>query len=282
MLQTFIETYKPKIEAALAKESTNSLDESMQYSLTAGGKRLRPLLTLAVLSDLDVAITPSTLQASLAVEYVHTYSLIHDDLPAMDDDDLRRGKPTNHVMFGEALAILAGDALLTDAFTLITQLTLSDEQKVALIRLLSTAAGSRGMVLGQMLDIMAEREQLTVGQLKMIHEHKTGALLSYAIQAGCILANVPFNEAFQSYGEHLGLAFQIRDDILDVTGDAATLGKTPGKDEKAQKSTYVRLLGLEESRKQLQLEVAQGIEALEDLPYEMSLLKAMIQQLQEV
>lgn len=191
---------------------------------------------------------------------IHTYSLIHDDLPAMDDDDLRRGKPTNHKVFGEALAILAGDGLLTGAFQLVSETTLSPTENVLLIQLLAKAAGIGGMVAGQAGDMAAEKHHVALNELKAIHRGKTGALLTYAFVAGGILANQTeyVIELLEQLGGHIGLAFQIRDDLLDVVSTTEELGKQVGQDEKSEKSTYPALLGLEGAQKALVEELEQA------------------------
>ncbi|MBM7705700.1 polyprenyl synthetase family protein [Chryseomicrobium aureum] len=235
------------LEAIRTQPLTDSLKESMLYSLEAGGKRVRPMLLLAVLDEFGVPLEKG-LDAACALEYIHTYSLIHDDLPAMDNDDLRRGKPTNHIVYGEATAILAGDALLTEAFRLISSSNqYTDSQKVALITLLSEAAGAAGMVGGQLMDMEAEGKLVELEHLQKIHALKTGALLRFSIEAGALLANVQLEEKkeLMTYAHALGILFQVQDDILDVTSDSASLGKTAGKDEAANKSTYPALLTLE-------------------------------------
>lgn len=231
------------------------LEESMRYSLEAGGKRIRPLLLLATLQMLNPKQLKSGFSVALGLEMVHTYSLIHDDLPAMDDDDLRRGKPTNHTVYGEWLAILAGDALLTKAFEMITNNEdISAEKKVKLIQSLSKASGHTGMVGGQVLDMQSENQAINLKQLEQIHSHKTGALIVFAIEAATIIAQPPVEVTQQliQFSKHLGVIFQIKDDLLDVYGDAHQLGKPVGSDEANHKSTYVSLLGQAEAEVQLQ------------------------------
>lgn len=229
------------------------LKESMNYSLQAGGKRIRPILLLAVLEEKGVQ-HPDALKVACAVEMIHTYSLIHDDLPSMDNDDLRRGQPTNHKVYGEAVAILAGDALLTYSFGLIARLeSVPAEDRLRLIDLLSTAAGAEGMVGGQVLDIEGEERKLSLEELEQVHHMKTGALLTYSIVAGAVLAGCSPKEipVYAAFGKHLGLSFQIQDDILDVTGSSAELGKTAGKDAASDKSTYPGLLTLPKAKEKL-------------------------------
>ncbi|OEH85944.1 hypothetical protein BHU72_02400 [Desulfuribacillus stibiiarsenatis] len=241
--------------------------ESMRYSVFAGGKRLRPVFMLATCEafggDSQVAIP-----AACAVEMIHTYSLIHDDLPAMDNDDYRRGKLTNHKKFNEATAILAGDALLTKAFGTIC---LTDVNKVhpnvihQMLCEISTAAGAEGMVGGQVADMEAEGKQIELQDLEYIHAHKTGALLSVAIRCGAILANASLEQQkyIGIFADQLGLAFQIQDDILDIVGNQEVIGKKVGSDIDNNKATYPRLIGLEQSKAKVQELTEQALQALE-------------------
>lgn len=226
------------------------LVESVLYSIQAGGKRLRPMLLLELLEAFGQELTEAHFQVAGALEMIHTGSLIHDDLPAMDNDDYRRGQLTNHKKFGEDLAILAGDALFLDPFGMIAASDLSDAVKVSLILELSDASGSRGMVAGQVLDMEGEHKQLTLAELQTIHANKTGRLLAYPfIAAASILElQADIGQLLEKIGKTLGLAFQVRDDILDLVADFEVLGKTPQKDLVAEKSTYPALLGLEESK----------------------------------
>ena len=239
------------------------LVESVLYSIQAGGKRLRPMLLLELLEAFGQELTEAHFQVAGALEMIHTGSLIHDDLPAMDNDDYRRGQLTNHKKFGEDLAILAGDALFLDPFGLIAASALPDAVKVSLILELSDASGSRGMVAGQVLDMEGEHKQLTLAELQTIHANKTGCLLAYPfIAAGLILElQADIAQLLEKIGKTLGLAFQVRDDILDLVADFEALGKTPQKDLVAEKSTYPALLGLEESKALLTSE----LDACEDL-----------------
>jgi len=227
--------------------------QAMHYSLFAGGKRLRPILCLAAAEAVGGG-QEEALPLACALEMIHTYSLIHDDLPAMDDDDLRRGQPTCHKQFDEATAILAGDGLLTEAFYTLAAAAPRFQGREAMLlevqELLSEAAGYRGMVGGQMLDLMAEGRRITLKELEIVHRLKTGALLIAATRAGALAGggSRPQVAALTAYGERFGLAFQITDDLLDVEGEAAEMGKAPGMDEKRQKATYPALLGLEASR----------------------------------
>ena len=227
-----------------------SLREAVLYSIHAGGKRIRPYLLLEVLEALRVPITLAHAQVAAALEMIHTGSLIHDDLPAMDDDDYRRGRLTNHKKFGEALAILAGDALFLDPYALIAQADLSSQAKVDLIASLSLASGSMGMVAGQVLDMEGEGKHLNLEELQTIHANKTGKLIAFPFQAAGIISGLDarLQEDLKSIGELIGLAFQVRDDILDVTASFEEIGKTPQKDLQAEKSTYPALLGLDEAK----------------------------------
>lgn len=258
-----------------------NLYESMKYSLMAGGKRLRPMLVLAVLEALDKPIERGVPFAA-ALEMIHTYSLIHDDLPAMDDDDLRRGKPTNHKVFGEATAILAGDALLTRAFAYIAEAYMdrsdvSPATTVKLIAELGKRAGATGMVGGQMADIEGESKRLDLEQLEFIHRHKTGDLLIAALRGGGYLAEATEAqmEALTRYGVCIGLAFQIQDDILNVEGDAEALGKAVGSDADREKATYPSLLGLAESKARLDELITEAKAALADAGIENSALSPL-------
>ena len=227
-----------------------NLREAVLYSIHAGGKRIRPYLLLEVLESLQVPITIAHAQVAAALEMIHTGSLIHDDLPAMDDDDFRRGRLTNHKKFGEALAILAGDALFLDPYALIAQADLPNEIKVDLIASLSLSSGSMGMVAGQVLDMEGEGKHLNLEELQTIHANKTGKLLAFPFQAAGVVAGLDENlqKQLKTVGELIGLAFQVRDDILDVTASFEEIGKTPQKDLQAEKSTYPALLGLDEAK----------------------------------
>ena len=227
-----------------------NLREAVLYSIHAGGKRIRPYLLLEVLESLHVPITLAHAQVAAALEMIHTGSLIHDDLPAMDDDDFRRGRLTNHKKFGEALAILAGDALFLDPYALIAQADLPNEIKVDLIASLSLSSGSMGMVAGQVLDMEGEGKHLNLEELQTIHANKTGKLLAFPFKAAGVIAGLDENlqKQLKTVGELIGLAFQVRDDILDVTASFEEIGKTPQKDLQAEKSTYPALLGLDEAK----------------------------------
>ena len=246
-----------------AKQIAPRLVESILYSVHAGGKRIRPLLLLELLEAFHAPILEAHFQVAAALEMIHTGSLIHDDLPAMDNDDYRRGQLTNHKKFGEDLAILAGDSLFLDAFGCVAEADLPASIRVQLIALLSDASGTAGMVACQVLDMEGEGASLTLDQLQVIHANKTGRLLAYPFQATGILLGLEPAVAtlLEEIGLHLGLAFQIRDDILDVTADFASLGKTPQKDLQAEKSTYPALLGLDGAQAYLdrELDACEGL-----------------------
>lgn len=246
------------------------IHEAMHYSLFAGGKRLRPILCLAGAEALSKGIEP-LLPVACALEMIHTYSLIHDDLPVMDNDDYRRGKLTNHKVYGEAIALLAGDALLTYAFEILGEYGLQQNnyrQTLQVIKEIAQAAGTMGMIGGQVVDIRSEGQSIDRMTLEYIHTHKTGALFRASLRAGAILSNAQPEEvtALTKYAEHFGLAFQITDDLLDVIGDSQKLGKPVGSDEKNNKKTYPVLYGLEHTRMLAKEAVEKAVESLKDLP----------------
>lgn len=275
--------FKKEVEVAMqrfVKKDTmpERLYNAMVYSLEAGGKRIRPALIYAVLETYHQPLELGH-EAAVALEMVHTYSLVHDDLPAMDDDDMRRGRPTNHRQFDEATAILAGDALLTDAFYILAQSQVSPTQVVELIARFSEAAGSQGMVGGQLDDMLAEKSSgVVLEELQSIHSRKTGALLVYALDAGAVLAEVSGNDRslLKQFGHHLGIAFQIQDDILDVEGDEEKIGKRVGSDEGNQKTTYPKLLGLDGAKQALNKEVEHAEAVLEELSVEATRLRDLL------
>lgn len=282
-LPAYLESRRALVESGLEKHmpvpSTRPfvLHEAMRYSVMAGGKRLRPILCMAACEA--VGGTPeSALMAGLAVEILHTYTLIHDDLPCMDDDDLRRGRPTSHVVFGEANALLAGDALLTLAFEWLggiqapapyppNQLTLE----------LASAAGSRGVIGGQVEDLAAEGREVNADLVDFIHRHKTAALIQASVRMGGICGNASSSQlrALSEYGEQAGLAFQIADDILNVTATANQLGKPVGNDAELKKLTYVAVHGLQASRLKADLLIEKAVTAIRDLPGDPSALIAL-------
>ncbi|PYF03033.1 polyprenyl synthetase family protein [Ureibacillus chungkukjangi] len=279
-LKQFIDENLPKIEAELYDlveriKAPQSLKDSMLYSLKAGGKRIRPLFVVAV-CDLFHNKQQEALSVGAAVEMVHTYSLIHDDLPSMDDDDMRRGKPTNHVVYGEALATLAGDALNTLSFGVLARLeNVEPQKKVELINLLSVASGAEGMVGGQVLDIDGESRSLNLPELEHVHINKTGAILRFSIESGAVLSDATKEEraALVEYAHHIGLAFQIQDDILDIVGTSEELGKTAGKDVQSDKSTYPALLTLEGANAKLEEHYDFALSALTKIEKNTSLLE---------
>ena len=252
--------------------------DAMRYAVLNGGKRLRPFLTVQAAALFGVN-EPQALRVGAAIEMIHSYSLVHDDLPAMDDDDLRRGKPTTHKKYDEATAILAGDALLTMAFQVLGEEVThpSAEVRAELVTGLAVAAGAHGMVGGQMIDLLSENKSLDETQLKNLHALKTGRLISFSCVAGAIAGQAAPDEraALQAYGDHIGLAFQIADDVLDATQPSDVLGKTAGKDEASGKSTFVSLFGVEASREKANAEVAAAKECLSKYGSEADLLRAV-------
>ena len=225
----------------------SKVKDARKYSLLAGGKRIRPLLMLRIIQSYGLDYH-DYLDAACAIEMIHTYSLIHDDLPGMDNDDLRRGKPTCHRQFDEATAILAGDGLLNEAVNVILKANYNSELKIALLSILYQASGVNGMILGQALDVEFENKKANRKELDLIHHHKTGDLISASMQMGALVANVDDLETFKEIGYKIGLAFQIQDDILDVVGNSELLGKNVGSDIENNKSTYVTLMGVAKSQ----------------------------------
>lgn len=277
------------VEQALALELNidNALDKtlanSMNYSLMAGGKRLRPILLMAA-ADAVGADGTKFLQTACAIEMIHTYSLIHDDLPAMDNDDYRRGKLTNHKVYGAGMATLAGDALLTLAFeVMLRQENVTADKKLAVVYEMSSAAGPDGMVGGQAIDMESENKKIDMETLKKMHMGKTGALFRAAIRSGAILAGATNEElaALTTYADNFGLAFQITDDILDVVGDEKIIGKPIGSDEKNHKSTYVTLTSLAEAKKLASDTVEKAVKALEPFGERAKFLQELVEYLLE-
>ncbi|HSA59801.1 MAG TPA: farnesyl diphosphate synthase [bacterium] len=242
--------------------------EAMRYSLLAGGKRVRPVLCLAAHEACGgPADDPAALAVASALELIHTYSLIHDDLPAMDNDDLRRGRPTNHKVFGEAMAILAGDSLLTEAFLMIARASAGGADPAVLLEIsgdIAEASGARGMAGGQVLDLESEKKKISRQELETVHRHKTGCLILVSVTSGAKLAGADAAKlaAMRAYGENVGLAFQIADDILDVEGGAEEMGKATGGDARKEKSTYPSMLGLPESKRLAQEAMQKAVDAL--------------------
>jgi len=257
-----LEKYLPACDGPLAGHV-----ESMRYSLLAGGKRVRPVLVMAAYETVTGAPMPDGLMpVPVAIECIHTYSLIHDDLPAMDDDELRRGMPTNHIKFGEAEAILAGDGLLTFAFELLSRpMPIDPADQLRITNIIARAAGSNGMVGGQCLDIAAEGTEVNLDTLELIHGLKTGALITASLQAGAVAAGATPEQfaAITSYGRAIGLAFQIADDLLNVESTPEVLGKAAGSDAERGKATYPALLGLDEAKKKARGCVDEAVAAMD-------------------
>ena len=275
-LQKYLLDKKQIVDSALERyfpgeeELPASLAEAMRHSLFAGGKRIRPILAIAAYEAVGAKGEGGILPFACALEMIHTYSLIHDDLPAMDNDDYRRGKPTCHKIFGEAVALLAGDALLTEAFRLMTREPSRKEGLgdgwlvIEIVNQVSRAAGVLGMVGGQVVDVQSEGVVVDLPTLQYIHTHKTGALILVSVQTGAKLGGAR-EEAYKSltrYGEGVGLAFQIADDILDIKGKAALLGKSTGGDLSKKKATYPALLGVEESKRRAEELIESSVESL--------------------
>ena len=249
------------------RTSDTRLKEAMLYAVQSGGKRIRPLLTLAVGAS-GTSTNEAALDLACALEMIHTYSLIHDDLPGMDDDDLRRGRPTVHKAFDEATAILAGDALLTLAFEVAANANLQDHQLVEAVKILSTASGMSGMISGQMKDIASEEVTITLEEMKEIHREKTGELLLAAVRLGNLFVlDSKMKEAFVSYATHFGLAFQIQNDLQDVCWTSEQTGKETGKDSELSKNTYPSLLGVEGAKDALASEISSCKRTLEEVEF---------------
>lgn len=281
-MKNLVKTIEEILEQALpdVEMMPEILHNAMRYSTLGGGKRLRALLAMAACMAVGGKIE-NTFGLVAAIEMVHAYSLIHDDLPCMDDDDLRRGKPTNHIIYGEAIAVLAGDALLTEAFAVLAAMPekygVSAESTVKVIAELAAGAGSRGMVGGQVVDISAQAEELDAQTLRYIHEHKTGALFRAALRGGALLGGASETELYQisHYADDFGLAFQITDDILDEIGNEEQLGKAVRTDQLLGKQTYPRLYGLEESQKMATRCVEQCHEVLKGFSEQADLLRQL-------
>jgi geranylgeranyl diphosphate synthase type II len=286
-LQAYLAQRTAQVDRALhrllppATAKPVTIHQAMRYSIFAGGKRMRPVLLLAAAEACGGRLADA-LPLACAIECVHTYSLIHDDLPAMDDDDLRRGKPTNHKVYGEGIAILAGDALLTEAFAIAAQCRGWPRYSHREIVLeLAIASGSKQLIAGQVADLEGEGKKISAAQLRYIHERKTSALLRCAVRLGGMSANCAAArlEALSDFGYHVGLAFQIIDDILDVTQSSEQLGKTAGKDEAAEKATYPAIVGLEKSRKIAANLTERAFRALENFKGEAPALAALAEYL---
>jgi geranylgeranyl diphosphate synthase type II len=282
-LDRYLAAKRTQVEAALAhhlslcSEAPETLREAMAYSLLGGGKRLRPILALAACEAVG-GEAEAALDVACAVEFIHTYSLIHDDLPAMDDDDFRRGRPTSHKKFGEAMAILAGDALCAEGFRVAAQNRAGREREVVEVFFeLSRAAGAVGMVGGQVMDIEATGKKVDIARLEALHRAKTGELLLVAVRAGARMGRASEDDLMRLtvYGRALGLAFQIIDDVLDATADLATLGKDPGSDRAAGKTTFIDLFGAEGARRRAGEVMQEGLSALEPFGARAEALRAL-------
>ncbi len=283
-LEVYLQQQQLLIEAALDRflpsldSYPQKLMDAMRYSVFAGGKRLRPILMLAATEAVG-GETEAVLPAACAMECIHTYSMIHDDLPAMDDDDFRRGKPTNHIVYGEAMAVLAGDGLLTHAFELLSRPPLTDQFPASALlqahQCLATAAGGFGMIGGQVVDIISEGQDVDLPIVDYIHRHKTAALIEASTVIGGLLGGgTPAEvDALRTYGHQVGWSFQIADDILDIEGDATVLGKAVGRDAALAKATYPAVLGLEPSRERARELVQDGLHALDTLSHDATRLR---------
>lgn len=285
MFENYTDVLNAAIRQYLSPNSgeLESLQSAMYYSASAGGKRIRPAIMLEF-GRLCGAATSEILPFALALEMIHTYSLIHDDLPCMDDDDMRRGKPSCHIKFGEATALLAGDALLTDAFKIAMTADVADKVRVvSACKKLAECAGSGGMIGGQIIDLKYENQPATLDIIKQIHLLKTSQLLVAAATIGCILGGADNSKvaAAEEFAKKLGLAFQIKDDILDVIGTVDVLGKPIGSDMDANKSTYVSLVGLEQAEKDVITYTKEAIEALNVFGEDAEMLKAFANKLVE-
>lgn len=246
-----------------ANDGQADVVKAMKYSIVNGGKRLRPIFVIEFCKACGGTLEDA-LPFACAIEYIHTYSLIHDDLPCMDDDDMRRGNPSCHKMFGEATALLAGDALLTHAFEIAANANVSDDKKTMAISLLAQNAGVGGMIGGQLLDLMYEKDEPNISQILTVHKLKTGALISAACLLGCIAGGADENQlmAASKYAYNLGIAFQIKDDILDVIGDEEKLGKPIGSDAESNKTTYVTIVGIDKAERDVKVLTDKAIEQL--------------------
>lgn len=270
-LYAYLDERRALVENALDRflppvtRKPEKLHKAIRYSMLAPGKRIRPILVLASAESVGGG-AEQVLPTACALECIHVFSLIHDDLPCMDNDEYRRGRLTNHMVYGEAMALLAGDALLTLAFELVADNAslVPGERIIPVLKMLSEATGTAGMVGGQVVDIESEGKEVTPESLEYIHAHKTGALLTASVMAGALLAGADENQqkALEKYGRSIGLAFQIADDILDVVGDQDKIGKPVGSDEKQDKATYPKLFGVDESRRRAHREMHTAIDSL--------------------
>ena len=278
-MENLIEQINERLLEIIEEFGDSKVKEAMKYSLMAGGKRIRPVMMLQVIRSYDKNYQ-DYLDIACAIEMIHTYSLIHDDLPAMDNDELRRGQPTCHIAFDEATAILAGDALQAFAFEILTEApSLSAEQKLQLVKVLAQASGVQGMCLGQSLDLISEHKQVNLAELELIHRNKTGALLTAALKLGFICSphfeNKELEQQLERYSQAIGLAFQVQDDILDIEGDSAEIGKPVGSDLDLDKSTYPKLLGLEGAKQKAQELYQTALHELDNLSFDATALRAL-------
>lgn len=279
-MDTLVTAINKRLKTILEHNQNSLVKDAMQYSLLAGGKRIRPLMMLEVIRSYDKEYMPY-LDVACAIEMVHTYSLIHDDLPGMDNDDLRRGKLTCHKQFNEATAILAGDGLLNEAINVIIKSSLEANLKISCMETLFQASGIDGMIYGQQLDIEAEENPVSLEQLDVIHTYKTGALISASLQLGALIANKADQDVWKKIGYKIGLAFQIQDDVLDVISDSQTLGKNIGSDKQNHKSTYVTLMKVEEASKLVDTLFNEAMELLYSLRINHGLVLGIIEMLKK-
>lgn len=275
-MNNIVNEINQRLKMILNDYPKSKVKEAMLYSLQAGGKRIRPFIVLQVIRAYNQNYH-DYIDIACALEMIHTYSLIHDDLPGMDNDDLRRGKPTCHKQFGEATAILAGDGLLNEAVNIIIKTSLASDLKIALISCLYQASGISGMIYGQELDIENENKKLSIDKLNTIHHYKTGKLLSCAFQLGGLIASPQDVKVLKEIGYKVGLAFQIQDDILDVISDSKTLGKPVGSDASNHKETYTTLIGVEASQKEVDKLFKEAIELVYSLSINHGLIIEIIE-----
>lgn len=275
-MNNIVNEINQRLKTILNDYPKSRVKEAMLYSLQAGGKRIRPFIVLQVIRAYNQNYH-DYIDIACALEMIHTYSLIHDDLPGMDNDDLRRGKPTCHKQFGEATAILAGDGLLNEAVNVIIKTSLASDLKIALISCLYQASGISGMIYGQELDIENENKKLSIDKLNTIHHYKTGKLLSCAFQLGGLIASPQDVKVLKEIGYKVGLAFQIQDDILDVVSDSKTLGKPVGSDASNHKETYTTLIGVEASQKEVDKLFKEAIELVYSLSINHGLIIEIIE-----
>lgn len=279
-MEKLIELINEQLIQIVDQYQDSQVKEAMKYSLLAGGKRIRPVMMLQVIRSYDQNYL-KYLDVACAIEMIHTYSLIHDDLPGMDNDDLRRGNPTCHKQFDEATAILAGDGLLNEAVNVILNTDLNAELKVKLLATLYQASGVNGMIFGQALDMKFENKLATRQELDLIHHHKTGDLISTALKLGAIIACPDDQDVWQEIGYKIGLAFQIQDDVLDVIGNSEVLGKKVGSDQENHKSTYVTLIGVEQSQKVVEQYFNDAMELLYQLRVNHGLILEVMEKLKK-